>query len=353
VSSAPTPTRGVRIAVGFASLALLSAPALVPTPATASGVAHNAVSTTAGAVCITGSGKPTRYRGVEDTAPVSKAVEKQVAGQLAAQTSRAQAGAARTSSAARAAVTLPPRIYIPVRIHVIHGKHKRDRNVSRQAARRLFYTLRAGFNARQDPTMTPTGIIFTISTITVSRNDRWYHATPGSRAEKQMKRKLHRGNARVLNVYLNNVQTPDGALLGYARFPWLRASHPMLDGITINVQSLPGGKARGYNLGDTIIHETGHWLGLFHTFQNGCDAPGDEIADTPAEGQPSFQCQKTRDTCPTALPAGWVQGDPLPAPEADPVTNFMDYSYDTCMNHFTPDQRTRMVTAFMRYRYGR
>jgi hypothetical protein len=53
------------------------------------------------------------------------------------------------------------------------------------------------------------------------------------------------------------------------------------------------------------------------------------------------------------MPPGWVVGDPEPAPVFDPVTNFMDYSYDSCMNSFTPGQRTRMMTSFMRYRYGR
>ena len=334
--------RRSRFAVGLVSLALLAAPAAFSAPA-------EAVAPTSAPVCLTGSGTPTAARSTVDTPDVSKAVKKQVAADLASTLSTARSRASRSGTA-----PLPAQVHIPVQIHIIQGKHRADRKVSKVAARRLFYTLRAAFNGKQDPSMAPTGIIFDLNKITVSRNEKWFHARPGSKADQQMKKKLHRGKRRVLNVYLNNAKSEGQALLGFARFPWQAARYPRQDGVTINVATLPGGRAWGYNLGDTIVHETGHWLGLLHTFEGGCDAPGDGVADTAPEAQPSFACDKTRDTCPTPLPPDYIPGiSPLPEPVLDPVTNFMDYSYDSCMNHFTPGQRTRMMTAFMRYRAGR
>ena len=39
-------------------------------------------------------------------------------------------------------------------------------------------------------------------------------------------------------------------------------------------------------------HETPvrHWVGLCHTFQGGCDVPGDSVDDTPYEAGPAFCC---------------------------------------------------------------
>jgi hypothetical protein len=330
--------RRARLAVVLVSAALLAAPTVAAAPTHA----------VASPICLAGAKVATNPRGPADTPVVTDAVKQQVAAELAA-----PVGTGSRRSARAAAAPLPAEIHVPVQIHVIHGRHRGDRKVTVVQARRLFYTLRAGFNGRQNPEMTPTGIIFELNKITVSRNDAWFHATPGSRADAQMKRTLHRGKRRVLNVYLNNEKSAGQALLGYARFPWLAGRYPLLDAVTINVETLAGGSARGYNLGDTIVHETGHWLGALHTFEGGCADPGDYVTDTAAEAEPSFTCPTTRDTCPTEIPADAPPGGPPPAPVFDPVTNFMDYSYDSCMNNFTPGQRTRMVTLFMRFRYGR
>lgn len=64
----------------------------------------------------------------------------------------------------------------------------------------------------------------------------------------------------------------DSGLNGYATFPWDYADAPKIDGIVISKYTLPMDKTNtNYqalrSVGITLTHETGHWLGLFHTFQ--------------------------------------------------------------------------------------
>lgn len=68
-----------------------------------------------------------------------------------------------------------------------------------------------------------------------------------------------------------------------------------IDGCQILAESLPGGGTLSELYGGKVaVHETGHWFGLAHTFENGCNEPGDYVNDTPFEASPP----KGRD-CPT------------------------------------------------------
>ena len=153
---------------------------------------------------------------------------------------------------------------------------------------------------------------------------------------------------KYLNMWV--VRFSDETSLGYAQFP----SNSTLGGISPN-----GGVAKtdgvvasfdafgtiaandgsfvmnsSYNLGRTMTHEVGHWLGLLHIWgdDDKCtgnnDTSGDYVTDTPDSNTENYDC----------VTVSHCIGN-------DMIENYMDYTNDACMNTFTAGQKARMVAV--------
>ncbi len=219
-------------------------------------------------------------------------------------------------------------VSIPVAFHVVYRRSNGEGNVSTSSLDAQINVLNAAYAG--------TGYSFyRYSVDRFASNGSWFQANYGSSAEQRMKQRLAVDPTNVLNFYTNK---PGSGTLGWATFPWMYAQSDYRHGVVVHYGTLPNGYLSPYNAGDTGTHEVGHYLGLYHTFQGGCSGGGDYVSDTPAEASPASGCPYGRDTC-----AG---GGP------DPIHNFMDYSYDSCMYEFTSGQSSRMNTYTSYYRPG-
>jgi hypothetical protein len=147
---------------------------------------------------------------------------------------------------------------------------------------------------------------------------------------------------RYVNVYVNSA----GGSRGYV--PFLPADPAGAigtgaDRVVINQLAFGRpGPFPPYDLGRTVTHEIGHYLGLFHTYFEGCGvatAPdcyttGDRLCDT----APNATSHKG---CPTVNDCGGVTA---------PVTNYMELTNDACMTGFTAEQVQRMRCTLATYR---
>ena len=191
---------------------------------------------------------------------------------------------------------------------------------------------------RQSPDSTRARYRFILKKIDYTKRDGWHHAFFNGPRDQRMKRALHRGNAA------RSTCTSTAAVPGTSRCWAGRGSRgstadtPYLDGVSVNFAALPGGKASGYNRGDTVVHEVGHWLGLFHTFEGGCRGDGDLVPDTAAEARAELLLpdhpghlhdrHRARTRCATSWTTPW----------------------DSCMNMFSTGQVNRMDAAYFEYR---
>ena len=130
---------------------------------------------------------------------------------------------------------------------------------------------------------------------------------------------------------------------GVAGYAFLPSSHGEAeDGIVCEASFLganPSGNA-------VLIHELGHYLGLYHTFQGGCPnadclLDGDRVCDTPPDQAQHSVCPFNSCTTDADAPAP----NPFSTDVDDPTSNFLDYSALECYAGFSVGQSVRMADA--------
>ena len=235
-----------------------------------------------------------------------------------------------------AALGAAPAAPITVRVvwHVLRqGSSPDDGNITNSTINKTIKAMNRQFGGEESRQAAKLPFKLVLKKTTRTTNADWYNMELGGADEAAAKTALHRGGAGTLNIYTARLS---GGLGGWATFPWWYEADPEMDGIVLYDEMVVGGGIPGYPDGDVFSHEAGHWVGLFHTFQGGCSAPGDEIADTPPEASPASGCPASRDTCSGG--------------GTDPIHNYMDYVNNECMTQFTPDQKTRATQMWNLYR---
>ncbi|MGK0387819.1 MAG: hypothetical protein ACI94Y_000545 [Maribacter sp.] len=143
--------------------------------------------------------------------------------------------------------------------------------------------------------------------------------------------------------YMNMFITEGTGVLGYAPlFGQANGDGVVIEACAFGVDGSgcgggigPGAGCAGlsvYNLGRTVTHEVGHYLGLEHIWGGGAGGCGqdDGIADTPVSTQEYYSCP--------------AQGSASCGSD-DMYMNYMDYVNDACMYMFSEGQATLMFNT--------
>lgn len=162
----------------------------------------------------------------------------------------------------------------------------------------------------------------------------------------QLKNLIRWNPSEYVNIW--TVGNIIGGVAGYAYLPSAHGSN--VDGIVLEAGYM------GTSPSNTavLIHEMGHYLGLYHPFQGGCTnndclLDGDQVCDTPPDnttsrpacGTPPNSCTTDEDDTSINNPFRSIALGGL-GDQPDLIRGYMDYSNFTCYDRFTQGQKDRM-----------
>ncbi|HFA47694.1 MAG TPA: HYR domain-containing protein [Bacteroidetes bacterium] len=137
---------------------------------------------------------------------------------------------------------------------------------------------------------------------------------------------------RYMNVYVVSIPgtTAAGGVVGYSNYPTPSQTGSASDGPVVDFNWIGGHGSPASGI-RALSHETGHYLGLPHTFNGSSCSSDDNIADTPNIDNATSQ-YATLD-CDADFPQG-----PMSCGNEHLYVNYMDYVTENCYTSFTQGQ---------------
>lgn len=144
-----------------------------------------------------------------------------------------------------------------------------------------------------------------------------------------------------MNVYVLSIPgtSAQGGVVGYAYLPFFGTVGEGIDGVVVDYNWF-GGEGYTQSGNKTLTHETGHYLGLLHTFSGNDCNEDDGLSDTPnmstasSDLDPFMTCGNAMNPYPTG---------PASCGEEHMYINYMDYvNDDNCPTAFSGEQAVVM-----------